>query len=123
MGLAEVAALGLGAVRPAGLSWALLAAFTVGHVTAKVPWYLIGRVADRAPHPRARRMVERARGLLAERPHFGTGLLGVSAVTSIPPFHLASIAAGMVAIPLWRFLVLCLIGRAVRFGLLGAVTS
>jgi membrane protein YqaA with SNARE-associated domain len=68
-------------------------------------------------------MVERARALLSERPHFGTGLLGVSAVTSIPPFHLASIAAGMVAIPLWRFLVLCLIGRAVRFGLLGAVTS
>ncbi len=123
MGLAEVAALGLGAVRPAGLSWALLAAFTVGHVAAKVPWYLIGRAADRAPHPRARRMVERARALLAERPHFGTGLLGVSAVTSIPPFHLASIAAGMVAIPAWHFLLLCLVGRAVRFGLLGAITS
>ena len=121
MGLAEVAALGLGAVRPAGLSWALLAAFTVGHVAAKVPWYLIGRAADRAPHPRARRMVERARAMLAERPHFGTGLLGVSAVTSVPPFHLASIAAGMVAIPVWRFLLLCVVGRALRFGLLGSV--
>jgi membrane protein YqaA with SNARE-associated domain len=121
VGLAEVAALGLGAVRPAGLSWALLAAFTVGHVAAKVPWYLIGRAADRAPHPRARRMVERARAMLAERPHFGTGLLGVSAVTSVPPFHLASIAAGMVAIPVWRFLLLCGVGRALRFGLLGSV--
>ena len=121
MGLAEVAALGLGAVRPAGLSWALLAAFTVGHVAAKVPWYLIGRAADRTPHPRARRMVERARAMLAERPHFGTGLLGVSAVTSVPPFHLASIAAGMVAIPVWRFLLLCVVGRALRFGLLGSV--
>ena len=121
MGLAEVAALGLGAVRPAGLSWALLAAFTVGHVAAKVPWYLIGRAADRAPHPRARRMVERARAMLAERPHFGTGLLGVSAVTSVPPFHLASIAAGMVAIPVWRFLLLCVVGHALRFGLLGSV--
>ena len=68
-------------------------------------------------------MVERARALLAERPRFGTGLLGVSAVTSIPPFHLASIAAGMVAIPAWHFLLLCLVGRAVRFGLLGAITS
>jgi len=121
VGLAEVAALGLGAVRPAGLSWALLAAFTVGHVAAKVPWYLIGRAADRAPHPRARRMVERARAMLAERPYFGTGLLGVSAVTSVPPFHLASIAAGMVAIPVWRFLLLCGVGRALRFGLLGSV--
>jgi membrane protein YqaA with SNARE-associated domain len=59
--------------------------------------------------------------MLAERPHFGTGLLGVSAVTSVPPFHLASIAAGMVAIPVWRFLLLCVVGRALRFGLLGSV--
>ncbi len=66
-------------------------------------------------------MVDRARSLLSERPHFGTGLLGVSAVTSLPPFHLASIAAGMVAIPFWRFVALCLVGRAIRFGLLGAV--
>ena len=123
MGLAEVAALGLGAVRPAGLSWALLAAFTVGHVAAKVPWYLIGRAADRTPHPPHRRMVERARALLAERPHFGTGLLGVSALTSIPPFHLASIAAGVLGIPCWRLLIPCLAGRAIRFGLLGAVVG
>jgi membrane protein YqaA with SNARE-associated domain len=118
-----VAALGLGAIRPAGLSWALLAAFTVGHVAAKVPWYLIGRAADRAPHPRAQRMVDRARAMLAQRPTFGTGLLGVSALTSIPPFHLASIAAGILAIPCWRFLILCLAGRAIRFGLLGAVVG
>ncbi len=123
MGLAEVAALGLGTVRPAGLSWALLAAFTVGHVAAKVPWYLIGRAADRTPHPRAQRMVDRARAMLAQRPSFGTGLLGVSAVTSLPPFHLASIAAGLLAIPFWRFLILCLVGRAIRFGLLGAVVK
>jgi membrane protein YqaA with SNARE-associated domain len=45
----------------------------------------------------------------------------VSAVTSVPPFHLASIAAGMVAIPVWRFLLLCVVGRALRFGLLGSV--
>ena len=47
----------------------------------------------------------------------------MSAVTSVPPFHLASIAAGITAIPFGRFVLLCLVGRLLRFGVLGAFPS
>lgn len=120
VGLAEVAAAAIGLVRPPTLALEMLAAFTVAHVAAKLPWYALGRAADRARHPRARRFVEGARALLARHPRYGTGLLAVSALASVPPFHLAAIASGMVAIPVGRFVLICLAGRTVRFGILAA---
>ncbi len=123
VGLAEVAAVGIGVVRPPGLALAMLAVFTLAHVAAKLPWYALGRVADRARHPRAQRFVNGARTLVVQHPRYGTGLLAVSALTSVPPFHLAAIAAGMVAIPFGRFVLICLAGRTVRFGVLAAVPA
>ena len=110
----------IGLVRPTPLAIAMGLGFTLAHVAAKVPWYWIGMRADAVRWRWARRGVERARAVLRERPAFGTGLLAVSAVTSVPPFHLASIAAGITALPFGRFLLLCLAGRLLRFGLLGA---
>lgn len=123
VGLAEVAALGIGLVRPPGLALAMLTAFTLGHVGAKVPWYVAGSLAARLPPGRIAETVARGRTLLAERPAYGTGLLAVSALTSIPPFHLAAIAAGIVRIPFARFVVVCLAGRALRFGALASVPA
>lgn len=123
VGLAEVAAIGIGLVEPPGLALALLAAFTGAHVGAKVPWYWLGRAADRVSHPRALRFVAAARALVARYAHYGAGLLAASAVASVPPFHLAAIAAGLVRIPFARFVVICLAGRTVRFALLAGVPA
>lgn len=118
-GLAEVAALGIGVAAGAPLALGMWLTFTVGHVAAKLPWYWLGAHADRVVHGgRAERWIARARGLLAVRPHYGTGLLFVSALLSVPPFHVAAIAAGLVRIRLLPFLALCLLGRLLRFGLL-----
>ena len=68
VGLAEVAAVGIGVVRPPGLALAMLAVFTLAHVAAKLPWYALGRVADRARHPRAQRFVNGARTLVVQHP-------------------------------------------------------
>lgn len=110
----------IGLVHPPRLAIAMALCFTVAHVAAKLPWYWVGTRADVVRWAWARRAVARARTFLRERPGYGTGLLAVSAVSSVPPFHLASIAAGITAIPFGRFVLLCLLGRLVRFGALGA---
>ena len=125
IGLAEAAALGIGTLQPPERALGLLALFTVAHVAGKVPWYLLGASADRvtAEYPRAKRQVEKARELMAKHPVYGLGVLAAAAFASVPPFHLAAIAAGIARIPVWRFLVICLLGRALRFGLIAAVPS
>lgn len=123
VGLAEVAAVAIGVVQPPRLALAMLAAFTLAHVVAKLPWYALGMRAERLSHPRARAFTERARALTARYPGFGVGLLGASALTSVPPFHLAAIASGLVRIPFGRFVLICLAGRTVRFGVLAAVPT
>lgn len=123
VGLAEVAAVAIGVVQPPRLALAMLAAFTVAHVVAKMPWYALGTLAERVTHPRAQALTARARAMVGRYRHFGDGILALSAVTSVPPFHLAAIASGLVRIPFWRFTLLCLAGRAVRFGVLAAVPS
>ena len=123
VGLAEVAAVAIGVVQPPRLALAMLAAFTVAHVAAKLPWYVLGTLADRSRNKRAQVFTARARELVAKYPGFGLGVLGSSALTSVPPFHLAAIASGIVRIPFGRFVLICLAGRAVRFGALAAVPA
>jgi len=120
VGLAEVAAVAIGMVRPPGLALAMLAAFTVAHVAAKMPWYALGRAAHRARTPRVQSFVTRARELVARYPRYGAGVLWLSAIASIPPFHLSAIAAGIVGLPPARSFLICLAGRTIRFGLLAA---
>lgn len=121
-GMAEVVALGLGGVDPPGRAAVLLALFTASHVVAKLPWFWLGTLSDRVTDrwPRARAQVARARALLAAHPAYGFSVLAMAAFASVPPFHLAAIAAGIARIRLAPFLVICLAGRAARFALLGA---
>lgn len=123
VGMAEVAAVAIGVVQPPRLALAMLAAFTLAHVAAKLPWYALGMRADGLQQPRAMAFTERAKALTARYPTFGIGLLATSALTSVPPFHLAAIASGLVRIPFARFVLICLAGRAVRFGVLAAVPA
>lgn len=118
IGLAEATALAIGLVSPRWLAFAMGLAFTLGHVAAKLPWYWLGAHADLAFGPWATRYVQRARAMLAARPSYGLGVLGLSAVASVPPFHLSAIAAGLTRLPFVPFVALCLGGRLVRFGVL-----
>lgn len=118
IGLAEASALAIGMVMPRWLAFAMGVAFTLGHVAAKLPWYALGRHADRAAGRWGARYVARARALLAARPGYGVGVLALSAVLSVPPFHLSAIAAGMVGLPFAPFVATCLGGRLLRFGVL-----
>lgn len=119
-GMAEALAVGIGLVASPRLAVLMWVTFTLGHVAAKLPWYWLGTQADRAVGVRAAKWVVRARGLLAARLGYGAGLLFLSAVASVPPFHLSAIAAGLVRLRPLPFVALCLLGRLIRFGVLVA---
>lgn len=123
IGLAEALAVAIGVVLPIELAIAMWAVFTLAHVAAKTPWYWLGAHSDCVMHPWAMRHIARGRAFLASRPHYGTGVLMLSALLSVPPFHLSSIAAGLTHIPFGRFVAICLSGRLVRFGVLAAAPA
>lgn len=118
IGLAEATALAIGLVSPRWLAFAMGLCFTLGHVAAKLPWYALGRHADRVTGRLGAKYVTKTREMLAARPQYGFGVLGLSAILSVPPFHLAAIAAGLLRLPFAPFLAACLGGRLLRFGLL-----
>jgi len=120
-GMAEALAVAIGLVEPPELAIPMWLVFTLGHVAAKVPWYIFGTRGDRVMGPWITRYVVRAREMLRARPSYGTGVLALSALLSIPPFHLSAIAAGITHLPVGRFVVICLAGRLVRFGALAAI--
>lgn len=125
IGLAEAAALAIGAVRPPALALTLVAVFTLAHVAGKLGWYWLGTRADLVTErsPRSYEFIKRAREVLARYPAFGLGVLAASAVASVPPFHVAAIAAGVTRIPFVSFLLVCLAGRLVRFALIASVPA
>lgn len=120
IGMAEAMAVAIGIVLPFELAVGMWLVYTAGHVAAKAPWYWLGAHSDRVMHPWSMRQIERSRAFLAARPHYGSGVLALSALLSVPPFHLSSIAAGITRIPFIRFVAICLGGRLVRFGVLAA---
>lgn len=123
IGMAEALAVAIGVVLPTELAVAMWMVYTVAHVTAKMPWYWLGAHSDRVMHPWAKRHITRSRAFLEARPSYGSGVLALSALLSVPPFHLSSIAAGMTHIPFGRFVAICLGGRLVRFGVLAAAPT
>ena len=51
----------------------------------------------------------------------GAPLIGISALTGLPPFYLVSVAAPALGVPFRTFLALGLAGRLLRFGVLVAL--
>ncbi len=93
--------LGVGLV--AGLGAAL------GEVTGYMAGYGGSVLAARSSHyRRIRRIVER----------YGLVAIAVLAFIPNPLFDLAGIASGAARIPLWRFLLVCFLGKAARFVLI-----
>ncbi|MFN0098074.1 MAG: VTT domain-containing protein [Gemmatimonadaceae bacterium] len=123
IGLAEVAAIAIGAVAPSWLAVTMLVVFTASHVGSKWIWYVIGSLAERIRHPMALRMIARTREFLERNPAYGPSTLAAGALLSVPPFHLTAIAAGIIRLPVAQFLLICFGGRLLRFGILASAPT
>ncbi len=118
--VAEATALAAAAIpSPATRAWVLVF-FTAGHVGGKVLWYAIGRLEQQVVRPGLRRHLDRAKRVAAEHPVMGAGVTAASATVSLPPFHLLTLAAGIVKAPLGLFVVVAFLGRLVRFSAIAA---
>jgi len=92
-------------------------AATVGQVAAKSLLYRAGGSAaawgTRRAAPGLATAVRRLEGAASR----GTAVVFASALIGVPPFYVVSVAAGVGRFRFERFLVLALVGRALRFGL------
>jgi membrane protein YqaA with SNARE-associated domain len=111
----EVWLIGVSTVCPRAALLPVVLAASLGQVAAKVMLYQMGAGAAgygfRKGGARLERTVQRLRGGASR----GEGLVFASALTGVPPFYLVSLAAGVVRLRLFRFLVLALVGRILRF--------
>jgi len=79
---------------------------TLGEITGYMAGYGGSILAARSPHyRRIRALVER----------YGLLVIVLMAFIPNPLFDLAGIASGTTRIPLWRFLLACLLGKSARF--------
>ncbi|MEX2271190.1 MAG: VTT domain-containing protein [Vicinamibacterales bacterium] len=122
VGATEAIALAAGAL-PNPLRGGVIVALTAGHVAGKVLWYWFGTLGSRVRQPRLRTWIERAQAVADRHPKVGLGVTTMSAVASVPPFHLIAVAAGIVRTPPAAFFAVAFAGRLVRFSALAAFPS
>lgn len=121
LGAAEVLVLLLAGLEPRVMVVPLVLVMTAGHVGGKLLWYLAGAQHHRITHRWLRRQVDAAELYMRARPKLGLGALAMSALVSVPPFHLTAIGAGVLRSPVLVFSAVAFVGRALRFGALATV--
>jgi membrane protein YqaA with SNARE-associated domain len=110
---AELLLLGLALAAPAAAPM-LAVVVAVGQMAGKSALFLgARRVSESALAARLERWRLNGRGRVAGGP-----LVGLSALTGLPPFYLLSIAAPALGVRFRTFLVMGLAGRLLRFGAL-----
>ncbi|MBC7898044.1 MAG: hypothetical protein H7066_21680 [Cytophagaceae bacterium] len=120
-GAAEVFALAAGGLQPRALVIPAVLLMTLGHVLGKWAWYWLGTQEGRVRHPRARRLLDDSKAVVARYPNLGVMVLASSALVSLPPFHLIAVAAGLTRYPVLLFLLVAFAGRLVRFGAIAMI--
>ena len=115
---AEIYLLSAAALAPRELALPLAVAAALGQMAGKIVMYLAGRGAVRLPGERMRRALENVRATYTDRAAVGGLVLFASATAGIPPFYIVTIAAGVMRVPIARFITIGLIGRLIRFGTL-----
>ncbi len=120
-GAAEILALTAGTVTQRTLVFPLLLLITAGHILGKLLWYWLGTFEDRMTNPRARAWIEKANELQARHPRLGFGVILSSSFASLPPFHLSTISAGVVRMPILSYTAAAFLGRLGRFALVAMV--
>jgi membrane protein YqaA with SNARE-associated domain len=101
---------------------AIIALATTGQVVGKLPVYYAVRGLAGRPG-RHRKHVERAQRWMARLRARPTVVLAASALLGLPPFSLASTAAGALGIPPRTFCVVIAVSRALRFAILIAIAA
>jgi membrane protein YqaA with SNARE-associated domain len=123
VGAAEAIALAAAGIPSMHLRVGVILTFTTGHVAGKALWYSLGRLETRVSRPRLRKWIDKSRAIAVRHPRFGLGVMAMSALASVPPFHLTAVAAGLVHTPALPFLTVSFVGRLVRFATLAAFPS
>lgn len=121
VGGSELLALAAGAVTPRVMVIPLVLLLTLGHVLGKLLWYWLGTLGSRVTNPKAQDWIARAHEFNTKHPRLEVSVLLMSALASVPPFHVMAIASGVVRVPVTVFLGSVSVGRLVRFGLLAGV--
>ena len=120
---AEVLVAGAAVAAPPGYVIPVVAVCSLGQIVAKVGLYAGARwLPERLPE-KARARLDRASEKTKRLEQAGFTLVLVSSVVGIPPFYLIALAAGAMRLNLTWFIVVGLVGRVVRFGIVayGAV--
>jgi membrane protein YqaA with SNARE-associated domain len=117
----EAWVLGISFASPAATLVPVVLAASLGQVAAKCLLYRAGGGAvawsTRGDAARVASAVRRLEGAASR----GALLVFASALTGVPPLYATSLAAGAARFRFDRFLVLVLLGRVLRFGLLSAL--
>jgi membrane protein YqaA with SNARE-associated domain len=101
---------------------ALIALATAGQVLGKLPIYWSARGLASMPgrHLKWIARMRRWSDRLGDRPY---AIVGISALTGIPPFSIISTTAGALALSVRWFCIVIAVGRAVRFTSLVALAA
>lgn len=118
----EVFLVGLTLARGPADAVALVVLATLGQVAGKLPIYYAARGLTTLPG-RHRRWLERVRGWLARTGRSPDVVLAASALLGVPPFSIASTAAGTLGIEARRFCAIIAPCRALRFAALIAIAA
>lgn len=95
--------------------WPVVLIATAGQMIAKCVLYVSGRDGLRPRAGKYGERLERAGKQLREH-RFGTfSVVAMSALLGVPPFYAVSVMAGVLRLPLPRFLVVATACRVVRF--------
>lgn len=112
---AEAYLIAASALTPPTLSWALVFAATAGQMVGKVVMYGAGKGVLRLPSERMRRRLAALTARYEDHSSVGNWVIFLSAASGLPPFYAISVAAGMLRVPLGRFILLGATGRFLRF--------
>ncbi len=112
---AEAYLVSVAALAPGAALGGVVAAATLGQMTAKTLLFLTGRGLLRLPLRRPRGPAGRIRAFLEHGGVRAAALVFVSAVCGVPPFYVVTLAAGALGFPLVRFCAVGACGRLLRF--------
>jgi len=96
-------------------AWPVILITTLGQMVAKVILYQGGKHGLRPRAGRFRDKLERAESAMRRHPAGPDAVVVASALTGFPPFYGVSVMAGVLEIPLARFLLVATPPRLVRF--------
>jgi membrane protein YqaA with SNARE-associated domain len=95
-------------------AWPIILIATFGQFVAKIILYLTGRHGVR---PHAKRFQRQLDNALRHHPAGTDVVVFLSAVTGFPPFYGVSVMAGVMQLPIVRFLLVATPGRLLRFAI------